>query len=435
MFDFLLPDLGEGIHEGQVVGLKVKEGDTIAEYEPLMEVETDKASVEIPSPKSGAIAKIHVSIGQVVEVGDVMITFDTGAADDAKSSRAKPAKAETPAARPRAAQAQATVGGGAPAAGTSVAELPAARQGPVPAAPVVRKLAREMKVDIKRVPGSGPNGRILKEDVERAALGMRGVEAGEFATASAPGPVGTPSADLPDFGQWGSFRRERTPQIRKTIARHMTKSWQSVPRVTHCDTADITELESNRKRFNADLSEGQPKLTMTAIVAKAVAAALRKYPMLNTSFDPQTEEIIYKDYIHIGIAVDTPRGLIVPVLRDVDKRPLLELTAALTELAGRTREAKFDISELRGGTFTITNVGALGGSFVTPMVNFPETAILGLGRGAWQPAVRDGQIVPRILLPMSLSFDHRVIDGAEAARFTRDVIKSLENPLRMISMT
>lgn len=434
MFDFLLPDLGEGIHEGQIVGLSVKEGDTITEYEPLMEVETDKASVEIPSPKSGAVAKIHVSIGEVVKVGDVMITFDTGAADDAKSARAKPAKAEAPAQRPKAAKLQASVGGATPVAATAVAELPAARQGPVPAAPVVRKLAREMKVDIKRVPGSGPNGRILREDIERAALGGAAASGG-FATTSAPAPLGTPSADLPDFGQWGPFRRERTPQIRKTIARHMTKSWQSVPRVTHCDTADITELESNRKRFNADLSEGQTKLGMTAIVAKAVAFALRRFPVLNTSFDPQTEEVIYKDYVHIGIAVDTPRGLIVPVLRDVDKRSLPEVAAALSDLAARTREAKFDISELRGGTFTITNVGVLGGSFVTPMVNFPETAILGLGRGVWQPAVRDGQIVPRILLPMSLSFDHRVIDGAEAARFTRDVIDSLENPLRMISMT
>lgn len=468
MYEFKLPDLGEGIHEGQIVSLLVKEGDTVAEFQPMMEVETDKAAVAIPSPKSGRIAKFHAAVGEVVKVGQVLVSIDTGAADSPKKGpvATKPAAAEAPRSAPAGAMTpaspQAPVSNDgrsarpplAPAA-TAVIDVPAV-DGPVPAAPAVRKLAREMGVDIQRVTGTGPHGRILREDVERYSLGHRGVTVpaspsafsptsppargasqGAGFVAAGPEPAMPPvpaGAELPDFSQWGPIRRVPAPQIRKTIARQMMRAWQNVPRVTHQDVADITELEANRKRLNAALKPNQPKMTVTAIVLKAVASALREYPQFNCSFDAASGDIIYKDYIHIGVAVDTPRGLVVPVLRDVDKRSLPDIAAGLNDLANRTREGRFDIAELRGATFTVTNVGALGGTGSTPMVNFPEVAILALSRGTLQPAVRDGQIVPRLLMPVSLSFDHRIIDGADSARFTRDVVESLENPLRLISM-
>lgn len=484
MFEFQLPDLGEGIAEGQIVSIMIKEGDRVEEYQDIMEVETDKAAVPIPSPRAGVVKKISVKEGQVVKVGEVLIAIDdAGDNGDGKVGQTRAEQpGETadgeaaPARSGKAARAEASsghagaaahgreevraragepveggrvTGGGRTSGGdraTAVAAPPAQRgSGPVPAAPVVRKLAREMGVDINAVSGSGPGGRILREDVERFSMGHRGsssrfVEAGAaggdggtHGGGASVGEIPIPGGDLPDFSQWGPVRREPAPQIRKTIARQMTRAWLNVPRVTHNDQADITEMENNRKRLNAGPREGQTKLTLTAIVIKAVAMALRDYPRLNCSYDPAGGEIIFKDYVHIGIAVDTPRGLVVPVVRDVDKRSLPDVAAALHDVANRARDAKFEIAELRGATFTVTNVGALGGTSSTPMVNYPEVAILGLGKAALQPAVVDGQIVPRRILSLSLSFDHRVVDGADAARFTRDVIDSLENPLRLIS--
>jgi pyruvate dehydrogenase E2 component (dihydrolipoamide acetyltransferase) len=447
MFEFKLPDLGEGVHEGQIVSVLVKEGDTINEYQPMLEVETDKAAVEIPAPKSGTVARLLVQPGQQVKVGQVLVVIDDSvtaagpAAESAMSAAAAgPAKAAASgaAAAPRPAPASTMVEASparAPAPVAATAAAPAAREGPVPAAPAVRKLARELSVDLHQVHGTGPGGRVLREDVERFALSRRG---GTVA-AERPSPAGPrlepPPDALPDFSQYGPIRREQPPQIRRTIARQMTRAWANVPRVTHGEEADITELERNRKAYNAGLAEGQPKLTITAIVMKAVAGALRRYPMLNCSYDAANEEIIYKDYVHIGVAVDTPRGLVVPVLRDADRKPLPQIAAELSDLAERARTARFEIAELRGATFTITNVGALGGTFSTPMVNFPEVAILGLARSSWQPRVLENmQIVPRLILPMSLSFDHRVVDGADAARFTREVVGALENPLRLICM-
>jgi pyruvate dehydrogenase complex dihydrolipoamide acetyltransferase long form len=442
MFDFKLPDLGEGVHEGQIVNVLVKEGDTLAEYQPMLEIETDKAAVEIPSPKAGTVAKIHVQAGQTVKVGQVLVTIDDSAvgvgqpaktaAQPAAAPTAQPAAAATaPPARPAAAPASSAIAlPPARAAAPPVPpSAPPAKEGPVPAAPAVRKLARERGVDISAVPGTGPGGRILREDVERFA-------AGEHAEpAAAPGAaLRCVSAELPDFSQYGPVRREPVPQIRKTIARQMTRAWLNVPRVTHGDVADVTDLERNRQNFNAALEPGQAKLTITAIVTKAVAVALREFPVLNCSFDAAAEEIIYKDYVHVGIAVDTPRGLVVPVLRNADKKSLPQIAADLHAIAEKARTVKFEIADLRGATFSITNVGALGGKFFTPMVNFPEVGILGLGRAKLEPAVYEGQVVPRMMLPLALSFDHRVVDGAVAARFVSAVIRSLENPLRLISL-
>jgi len=436
MFEFKLPDLGEGIHEGQVVSVLVEEGDTIAENQSVLEIETDKAAVEIPSPRAGVVKKLFVEPGQVVNVGDVMFVIE----EDHEGADAAPAQPAQAPAAPAAAPAAGPPAAPAPAPAQAPAAAPPAstarRSGPVPAAPSVRKLARELGVDINQVPGSGPGGRVLKEDVERFAKG--GVPAGAAGVAAQPGaatPVVVEAGPLPDFAQYGQVRRERPSQIRKTIARQMTRAWLSVPRVTHCDKADVTELERYRKQYNARLPEGQQRITTTAIVLKAVAGALRRYPMLNCSYDPQADEIVYKEYVHLGVAVDTPRGLVVPVIRNADHKSVLQLAAELADVAGRTRTGKFDIAELRGATFTITNVGALGGEFVTPMVNFPEVGILGLGRAAWQPVVDEQmQIVPRLMLPLSLSFDHRVVDGADGARFTREIIDALENPLHLLSL-
>lgn len=470
MFEFILPDLGEGVHEGVIVNVLVKEGDMIEAYKPMLEVETDKAAVEIPSPKAGRVAKVNVKAGQTVKVGQVMLAIDESAvsgtaapaanapakvAEPAKSAAAsaprsmpapqieKPAPASLHAAIGASAAAPAHARGPAPAAmpaahSAAIAATPATRGGPVPAAPVVRKLAREMGVDINLVPGSGPNGRVLREDVERFAGGGGVMRSG--ATHHGNGDAGTAIAPsmaaeaLPDFSQYGPVRRETPSQIRKTIARQMARAWHNVPRVTHCDSADVTELEKNRKDINKFLREGQPKMTMTAIVLKAVATCLRSYPMLNCSYDAMNEEVVYKDFVHLGVAVDTPRGLVVPVIRDADRKTLPQLSQDLATLADKARTVKFEVNDLRGATFTITNVGALGGTFVTPMVNYPEVGILGLGRAALQAVCMDEKtIVPRLMLPLSLSFDHRICDGADAARFTRDVIGMLENPLRLIS--
>lgn len=484
MYEFKLPDLGEGIHEGQIVNVMIKAGDTIAEYQPMFEVETDKAAVEITSPKSGIVSKVNIQAGQTVKLGEIMVVIDDGAgakaAPAAAASAVPAAKAAAPAtaaakpapaparpapapARPapapaRPAPAPAPVSAArvpAPAAPVPVAARPAAApvmapaargNGPVPAAPAVRKLARELGVDLATVPPSGPHGRVLRDDVERFAAGGvaaldtngdgRDLEASLAAHGggSATVGIGVPTEELPDFAQWGRIRRQPITQIRKTISRSMTRSWLTVTRVTHGDVADLTDVERGRKRLNELAKEGSPKISVTAIILKAVASALRAYPIFNSSFDHVRNEVIFKDYIHIGVAVDTPRGLVVPVVRDVDKKSLLEIAKDLNDLAERTRQAKFDIAELRGGTFTVTNVGALGGTFATPMVNYPEVAILGMMKATMQPAVRDGQVVPRLQLPLFLSFDHRVMDGADAARFTRDIVESLENPLRMMTV-
>lgn len=456
MFEFKLPDLGEGVHEGQVVNVLVQEGDTIAEYQPMLEVETDKAAVEIPSPRAGVVTKVHVVPGAMVKVGQVLVSIDDSGAPTGDGRGAKPAErpaaaAPKPVAEPApASQPVTTAGSAAPAIKPAAPTVPAptpvkpaaaaptaptgkAATGPVPAAPAVRKLAREKNVDLAQIAGSGPGGRVLREDVERAAAGQP-IATPAPTTSPTPAPVGAVEVELPDFGQYGPVRRERVSQIRKTIARQMTRAWLNVPRVTHCDTADITELERNRVKFNEAVKQGQAKLTLTAIALKAVAAALRDFPVLNSSYDPASDEVIYKDYTHIGVAVDSPRGLVVPVLRDVDRKSLPQIAAELEQIAANVRAVKFDIKDLRGASFTITNYGAVGGVFGTPMVNYPEVAILGMGRARLQPTVLDGQIVPRLILPLSLSFDHRVVDGADAARFTTEVIRTLENPLRMISL-
>jgi len=452
---FILPDLGEGIHEAQVVNVMIREGDTVTQDQMVMEVETDKASVELPVPYAGRVSKLNVKVGDTISVGQVLLEVEA-AGEMATAAADQPPGPD------------AGVPATAPAADTTAAAPaeppPDYGPGPVPAAPAVRRLARELGVDLRQVRGSGPGGRILREDVERfqAASSKREpapaippVAAAVRPTpATAPAPVPVPATTtvpvtkaatpppppaaalaaeaLPDFAQWGPIRREKVPQIRKTIARQMARAWSIIPHVTHGDEADVTDLEIFRKEQGKVFAEQGAKLTLTAFILKAVAGGLRQFPQFNASYDDAAGELIYKDYIHLGVAVDTPRGLMVPVLREVDRKGLVTISRELKVLADRAREFKLDVAEMRGGTFTITNVGALGGQFATPMINWPEVAILGLGKLAEKPMVRNGEIVVRKMLPLFLSFDHRVIDGADGARFVNTIATFLENPLNLL---
>ena len=455
---FILPDLGEGIHEAQVVNVMIKEGDTVTQDQMVMEVETDKAAVELPVPYAGVIAKLNVKTGDTITVGQVLLEVDDGttaSAETAASTKGVPVPA---------AGGAVTVAVAGPAA--QLDEAPEYGPGPIPAAPAVRRLAREWGIDLHKVRGSGPGGRILREDVERhrearasgAALPdvapspsvVSGAQpplvvsrptpaprpAAPPALSPAPGaavpPAPSAAEPLPDFAQWGPVRKEKVPQIRKTIARQMARAWAIIPHVTHLDEADVTDLESFRKQQAAVFERQGAKLTLTAFILKAVAGALRQFPKFNASFDEAAGEIVYKDYIHVGVAVDSPRGLIVPVLREVDRKGLVTISKELRDIADRAREFKIDVPEMRGGTFTITNVGALGGIFATPMINWPEVAILGIGKLADKPVVREGQVVVRKMLPLMLAFDHRVIDGADGARFMNTVKMMLENPLNLL---
>ncbi|MFQ5491881.1 MAG: dihydrolipoamide acetyltransferase family protein, partial [Phycisphaerae bacterium] len=297
------------------------------------------------------------------------------------------------------------------------------------AAPAVRKLAREMGVDLATIAGSGPGGRVLRADVENATAGG-GASGGGTAALVPPRPASLPGKA--EMDKWGPTRRVGLSQIRKTIAKQMARSIYTIPHVTHTDDADITELERLRRGYAPRPGEPERKLTLMPFVIRAVASALRAHPELNASFDADASEMVYKDYVSVGVAVDTQRGLVVPVLRDADRLGILELSDALAGLADKARQAQFAVEELRGGTFTITHVGALGGRYSTPIINFPEVAILGLGRSRKEPRVVDDQIVPRVVLPLCLSFDHRATDGAEAARFTRTIVEQLENPARLM---
>jgi pyruvate dehydrogenase E2 component (dihydrolipoyllysine-residue acetyltransferase) len=402
---FVLPDLGEGLTEAEIVKVLVHEGDLVREDAPLLEVETDKATVEIPSPTGGRVEKIHVHVGQTVQVGQVLVSFGDGAAAP-----------------------------GAPPAPVPD-RLPARGEGPVPAAPTTRRLARELGVDLRTVHGSGPGGRVTDEDVRAATSAPAAAQPAERASSPVARPlagVGVEPPPLPAFEQWGPIERRPLSHLRRTIAERMTLAATLIPHVTHFDRADITDLDALiRRNLEAGRARGVT-LTLTSFILKAAALALGEHPQFNASLDPAAGELIVKRYIHLGVAVASERGLIVPVIRDVDTKPLLEVQRELGALAARVREGKATLDELRGGTFTITNVGALGGTGAIPIINYPEVAILGVARGRDEPVVRDGAIVPRLLLPLSLTFDHRVADGADGARFAAAIVRRLEQPDQLL---
>jgi len=420
---FVLPDLGEGLTEAEIITVHVREGDVIQEDAPLLEVETDKAQVEIPSPMSGRVDKIHVRPGQTVKVGEVLVTFADGAESPKPGAGGGPPAFGTPLVREPAPRPRAE------------APAPGERAGPVPATPATRRLARELGVDLATVTGSGPGGRVTDEDV-RAATGRPKPAAREAPArpveAKPLAPIGGEPPPLPKFEQYGPIERQPLSHLRRTIAERMTLSATLIPHVTHFDKADITELDAVIRRNLDAARERGVTLTLTSFFLKAAVLALQEHPQFNASLDPAAGELILKRYYHLGIAVATDRGLIVPVIRDVDKKPLLDIARELAVLAQRMRDGKATLDDLRGGTFTITNIGALGGTGAIPIINYPEVAILGVARAREEAVVHDGQIRPRLMLPLTLTFDHRVADGADGARFASDLVSRLEHPDQLL---
>ena len=433
--EFTLPDLGENIASGDVVSVFVSEGDVLTPGQALLEVETDKAVIEVPCPPGGRVDKVLVKKGETVNVGQplVLLGAATGAAAEATPAAAAPARAAAPekraapaAAVPRAEAAPAEPAEPAAVSGRSgaVAEEPAEAPPAVePAGPAVRRLARELGVDLGRVPGSGPAGRILREDVIAAVR-----------QASAAAPAARPRGESAgtERDDWGPIRREQMSRMRKTIAANMARSVATIPHLTNFDDADVTELERLRKESAAEYAKGNLKLTALSFVIKAVSLSLRQHPAVNATIDPEKGEIVYKEYVNVGLAVDTPRGLVVPVLRDCDQLSIPQIAQAIAETADRAKNAQYGVEDLRGGTFTISNLGAVGGVYSTPIINWPEAAILLLGRSRKMPVVHEDRIEPRLMMPLSLSYDHRLIDGAMAARFLNEVIGYLESPGRLL---
>jgi len=518
--DIKLPELGEGIESGDVISVLVSEGDTVEKDQGLVELETDKASVEIPSTHAGKVSKVHVSEGQTLKVGSPIVSLETSAAGQEESApppsepeQEQQAKAEPPAAEEQPASQQ-------PASEEAPAEQPAAEQSPaepapaqeqadqeparapqespaksqptrqsppqpmqahaeqrdasrataaaqaahahqtseesggngdiIPAGPAMRRFAREVGVDLQHVEGTGPGGRITRGDilrVVREGTKSAGAPSGAAATQTAPPPQPATAAPAsaepaqaapapPDGEQarddWGPIRVAKMPKIRQTIANKMHESWTTIPRVTNFDDADVTELEQVRQASKADYAAAGIKLTQMPFVIKACAMALRANPVINASVDLQNGQIIYKEYVNIGIAVDTERGLIVPSLRNADRLAIPDIARALDTLASNVRNGSFGVEDLRGSTFTISNLGAIGGTYSTPIINPPEVAILLLGRSRKMPVVADHQFAMRLQMPLSLSYDHRLVDGAAAARFLNDVKSFLQSPSRLL---
>lgn len=463
--DITIPDIGEKIVEGDVVGVLVKEGQTVEVDQAIIEFETDKAVVEIPAPARGTITKITVKQGDTVKVGAVIARLETAAgAGEAKPTpgREQKAKAETPAAEtaqkaepkvkpepktaPPTPAPEETAESEAPSQKTETAapsvagstaggtgdgsstgwSVPWIREDVAPAAPSVRRLARELGTDIHAIKGTGPTGRITMDDVKAH---VKGILTSSTSGATSAGSIGQP--DMPDFSRWGEIDRQPMSRVRQITAQSMATAWNVVPHVTQFDKADITELEEFRKKFARKVEKAGGKLTVTAILLKVLALALDKFPQFNASIDVNRNELIFKKYIHIAMAVDTDRGLLVPVIRDVDKKSITQLALDIVGLAERARTKKIKPEELEGGSFTVSNQGSIGGTDFTPIVYWPQVAILGVSRSSLEPRYIDGQVQPRMILPLSLSYDHRIIDGANAARFLNWVVEALQNPLSM----
>jgi pyruvate dehydrogenase E2 component (dihydrolipoamide acetyltransferase) len=449
--EFRLPELGENIASGDLVKVMVSIGDTVSQDQPVLELETDKATVEVPSPVSGTVQQVFVKDGDKVKVGQLIFTVDgnseaagskNAAAAPAPTERGPrpeglerreeaelsedarlvsdepeaPAPAEEEAERPKGQPAQVIE---MPARTPEILDQGPPPAGPAPAAPSVRRAAREIGVNINRVAGSGPGGRINADDVKRYA---REIITGQSVSAPAA------QASLPDFHKWGDVEHKPMTQVRRKTAEHMAQAWSTIPQVTQFDQADITHLEEIRKQYSSRVEKAGGKLTITAITLKVAASALRVFPQFAASIDMARNEIVYKKYYHIGVAADTDRGLLVPVVRDVDKKNISQLAAELFVLAEKARNKKIALEDMEGGVFTITNLGGIGGTGFSPIVNYPEVAILGISRSRFEPVYVNGQFEPRLMLPLSLSYDHRLIDGADAARFLRWVAEALEQP-------
>jgi pyruvate dehydrogenase E2 component (dihydrolipoamide acetyltransferase) len=440
--DFKLPELGENINSGDLVRLLIAPGATVSEGQPIMELETDKAVIEVPSSVSGVVREIKVKEGTKVKVGDVIFTLEGGSTPQpeiprrhapvehisgqqaarlsfqlAMRAEGKTEEQALPLDQPQAPPPAFTMP-------VQLGKVAGMDHNPIPAAPHVRRLAREIGVNIRTVTGSGPGGRISEDDVKLCAKNALGA-----ATTAAAAPQSTfVEPELPDFSKWGKTERVSMRGVRRKTAEHLRQAWNTIPHVTQQDRSDITELEQLRARFAPRVEEAGGKMTVTAIALKVCASALKVFPQFNASIDMGKEEIIYKQYINLGVAMDTDRGLLVPVIRDVDKKNIVELATELTQLSKKARDRKLSPDEMVGGTFTITNLGGIGGTGFSPIVNYPEVAILGLSRSRMEPEWVNNKFEPRLILPLSLSYDHRLIDGADAARFLRWIAEAFEQP-------
>lgn len=417
--DIKLPNLGEGADSGVVVSLFVKPGDRVEKDQPILEIENEKAVASIPATASGVVDSIHVKAGDKISVGQRLLTL-TGAGQgaDGQPAAAEPAK---PAPAPAPAASAPTE---APSAPEPDVALPPVAGEPPPASPSIRRLAKELGIDLRRVRGSERGGRVVMGDLRTYIQRLEKL----VAKASATGDQARkPKLDPVDFAKWGPITVKPLTQLRQVIARRMSESWALVPRVTQFDEADVTGLMALRKEFVKAYEERGARLTLTGFIIKALTAILQQHPIFNASLDVTEENLVLKSYVNIGVAVDTEQGLLVPVLRDADKKNLVEISRELEDLAARARERKLALDDMKGGSFTISNQGGIGSAHFTPVVNLPEAAILGVGRGAIKPVWQNGQFVPRNLLPLTLSYDHRIIDGGSAARFMVDLVQSLQN--------
>jgi len=426
--DVRLPQLAEGVESGIVVSILVSEGQEIKKNQAFMELETQKAVGSIPAPASGTVSKIHVREGMEVAVGQVLISI-------AAEGAAATAPAPTPAPRPQEREAYSPrpqeKNDGGPVRIMDDYRYESRTSALPPVAPSIRKIARELGIDLTRVKGSEAGGRIVLEDVrayiqrlQQLAFEPRAPAAGGQAAPQA-GPARQPEAV--DFSRWGPVRREKMSPLRRTVSRRMVESWTTIPKINQFDDADITGLLALRKKHAPAYEKKGARLTLTVLLLKIIATALKKHPTVNASVDEATNEIVFKDYFHIGVAADTEAGLIVPVIRDVDKKNLLQLSQELQDITEKAKQRKISIEELQGGTFTISNQGSIGGSHFTPIVYAPQVAILGVGQGQQKPVVRENKVVIRVLLPLCLAYDHRVLDGANAARFMKDLIAGIES--------
>jgi pyruvate dehydrogenase E2 component (dihydrolipoamide acetyltransferase) len=473
--DFTLPNLGEGVPHGDVLRVLVKPGDRIDRDQPVLELETDKATIEVPSSVAGTVKEIKVKPGDQVKTGQVVLVVDNGGGpaaaksepakdtpsparagastptdiqDEAEKEKAPAADAAESRKRGEEAPKQRQTGPDAkdakdeasrkraPVVDIRERQTPAAPTAPLPSAaaapasPSVRRVAREIGVDIAQVTGSGPNGRITEDDVKNFAKQILSSLGGGALVPSSPRAIG--GAALPDFAKWGEIERKPMTGIRRKTAEHLANAWVSIPHVTQFDKADMTVLEEIRPKYAPEAEKAGGKLTVTAVLTKIVAMALRKFPQFNASIDVASESIVYKKYVHIGIAVDTEHGLLVPVVRHADQKNILQIAAEIQQLADKAKARKLTLDEMSGGSMSITNLGGIGGTSFTPIVNWPEVAILGVSRGAVEAVFKDGQFQPRQMLPLSLSYDHRVIDGADAIRFLRWVVDAVEQPFTVM---
>ena len=428
--DLKLPNLGEGAESGTVVNIFVKEGDHVSKDQPILELENEKAVATIPSTAEGQVTRIYVKPGEKVSVGQRLLSLgEGGGAVPAEAPVVK--KAEPRDEEPERETGVIQTPAPPPSTHEEVTEPPAESPSGAPpaAAPSIRKLARDLGIDLARVRGSARGGRILLEDVRAYIQRLQRLAAQPRTAAPSPAPAAPapkPPAERIDFSRWGPVSRQRLSPLREVIARRMADNWNAIPHVTQFDEADITNLNALRKQYAPVYEQKGARLTLTSFALKIVADTLKKHALFNSSLDEAGNELVLKQYYHIGVAVDTEAGLIVPVIRDVDKKDLLQLSKELEEIAKKARERKVTAEELKGGTFTISNQGGIGGAHFTPIVNRPEVAILGLGRGVLKAVVRDGKIEPRLMMPIGLSYDHRVIDGGTAARFTVDLVQGFE---------